>query len=177
MKNMLFLVFALLCFTQTVRAQRFGVEGGPNILWGAIGLHIGPVAEFPLSGKLSIKPGLFYSEKGYVLTGPYAPFVKMNYLELPVLLVYKMPLNKKGLKLDFDFGPNTGYMIDHSSLTHHPDGFDYGIKAGFGFEKGVFSLGMNFNIGFNNLFGPPFKHQNRVFQISAAFMFGKKKKV
>jgi long-subunit fatty acid transport protein len=82
-----------------------------------IGFHIGAFAEFEIADKFSLQPELLYSTQGntygyktYYGGGTYyegAEYdLKLNYLNLPVILKYKILE-----KLSIDFGPQIGFLV------------------------------------------------------------------
>jgi hypothetical protein len=101
-----------------------------------LGPYAGIVAELPLSDKLSLQGQLNYSSQGGKKNGtlaiPTSQFdttvaisyiytkgkseVKLNYLELPVLLKINFPLNEI-LTFFISAGPYVGYLINAKNVT------------------------------------------------------------
>jgi hypothetical protein len=82
-----------------------------------IGFHIGGFAEYEINDKFTLQPELLFSTQGntygykdYYGGGSYydgADYnLKLNYLNLPVILKYKIIE-----KLSIDFGPQIGYLM------------------------------------------------------------------
>ena len=82
-----------------------------------IGFHIGGFAEYSINEKFSLQPELLFSTQGntygykdYYGGGSYydgADYdLKLNYLNLPILLKYKVIE-----KLSIEFGPQIGYLM------------------------------------------------------------------
>lgn len=82
-----------------------------------IGFHIGGFAEYSINEKFTLQPELLFSTQGntygykdYYGGGSYydgADYnLKLNYLNLPVILKYKIIE-----KLSIDFGPQIGYLM------------------------------------------------------------------
>ncbi len=81
------------------------------------GFHIGGFAEYEINDKFTLQPELLFSTQGntydykdYYGGGSYydgADYnLKLNYLNLPVILKYKIIE-----KLSIDFGPQIGYLM------------------------------------------------------------------
>ena len=82
-----------------------------------IGFHIGGFAEYSINEKFTLQPELLFSTQGN--TYGYKDYyggssyydgadynLKLNYLNLPVILKYKIIE-----KLSIDFGPQIGYLM------------------------------------------------------------------
>jgi hypothetical protein len=198
MKIKIFLICALIYLAHIAAAQRFGMEGGLNISRTSgftngldknlLGIHFGPIVEFSLSERFYINSGLLYSIKGFkydvsalVINDPYFedPGItthSFNYLEVPVLLVYKIPIKEGKLKLLLQGGPYFSYCIMHSPSTVKINEFDYGINLGPGIENKNIKLGLTYSIGLRDLWPDGHgRYKNRVFQISVGYFFGDKK--
>jgi hypothetical protein len=172
-------------------------SGGMSVSPKSItGFHIGPVAEFQLKESLFFNTGLLYSLKGAKIEGDeFSPNeqIKINYLEIPLNLAYKFPLKEKS---DFfiQAGPYLAYglsgtdeygeeSIDLFSEEGGAKRFDYGLGFGGGVQFGSIVASVNYQLGLANLIEststefetPDVKVKNKVFQISLAYMFGKKK--
>lgn len=174
--------------SQIGNAQRFGIEGGLNIskpsgsrnnpgTTALLGLQVGPVVEFSLTERVFLNSGVLYTEKGYkfdvsdlYIIDPYANpnpdpgtlKYKIGYIEIPLLLVYKISLNENRSKLFLRGGPTISY-----SCTEKKNVFDYGLNPGIGIEKKNIKIGLNYDLGLKNIW----PGRNRVFQISAAYLF------
>jgi hypothetical protein len=189
--RLLSVIFAL-C-VQTVNAQTFGIKGGVNIAnlsfssggmgvspKSLTGLHIGPVADFELKEKLHFNTGLLYSLKGASPT--MLADIKIDYIDVPLNLAYLFPINKKS---DFfiQAGPYLGYgmyanagTLDLFSIDGGLKRFDYGLGFGTGVQFGSIVTSVNYELGLANLdWSNSEETKNKVFQISLAYMFGKKK--
>ena len=113
-----------------------------------------------------------------------------GYLEIPANLTYKFPISSK-LKLCFRTGPTFSYGLyikcrgskssTYDYTIHNLDSkqkYDFGLNLGSGIEFGNINIGVNYNQGLKNLsYSSETKNKNRVFQISVAYMFGKKNSV
>jgi len=197
--NLLFaIVFAL--FAQIGNAQVFGIKGGVNFAnmsfsssqmnvspKSIVGFHFGPVADFKLQESLYFNTGVLYSLKGAKSgSGELTGTDKSNYLEIPLNLAYKFSINETS---DFfiQAGPYLAYGLsnkdetDNESTDLFKEGlmkrFDFGLGFGGGVEFGAIVTSLNYELGLANLNDDPTydgKIKNKVFQISIAYMFGKK---
>jgi hypothetical protein len=108
----------------------FGILGGVNFqnLTGKdisgdklendmiIGYHIGVNAQIPIAPQFYFQPGLLFSTKGAKNTvGSVTNTTKLNYIEMPLNLVYKALLGKGYFMLGF--GPYVGYAFSGKVLS------------------------------------------------------------
>ena len=182
MRNLptLFVVVGLLLIGSLANAQvRFGVKAGVNASnvrqdFGysenlLLGYQGGLVADIGLSSRLSFQPALLYTTKGFssklefrnaqgALTETSRAIFRANYLELPVLLVYKVPIGSSCVffggvgyyvamgidgKTDFTGVAQTSNIV-FGPKNNRPEGaynrMDEGVAAAAGLEMGkVFS--------------------------------------
>jgi hypothetical protein len=120
---------ATITFSQTIN---FGVKAGVNLSTlsesglpyqidnkNITGYHAGIIADFGFQ-QFSIQPGLFFITKGSSYPGMIADntgntakmttTLKLNYLELPVNLLYKLRASP-GVKVYLGGGPYLGYGL------------------------------------------------------------------
>jgi len=125
MKTKLFLTLAILLFSSSlVMSQGIGILGGVNLynLTGKnydgdklefdlkVGFHVGVNVQIPIAPEFYFQPGLLFTTKGGKNTeGEETLTVNLNYLELPLSLVYKGSLGSGYVYLGF--GPYLGYGI------------------------------------------------------------------
>lgn len=193
-KILLALVFAF-C-VQFLNAQTIGIKGGFNFAninvsnndktpKSIVGLHLGPVADIEIQENLYFNTGLLYSLKGYKMEyGEGKATDKLNYLEIPLNIAYKFPINET-YKVIAQAGPYVAYAI--SGKTRSGSGsrkiefgeygwkrLDFGIGAGAGVESGPFLASLSYQLGLRAIVinDEEVKLKNRVFQISLAYMFG-----
>ncbi len=192
---------------------RFGVKAGVN----SASLHLkgvdfdpltrfqgGLVADIPVVSHFAIQPALLYSAKGHsvnseerdqsgIPTGREFTFeAKLNYLEIPVLALYKNELGK-GLKFFGGLGPYLGIGINgrftgntpgfkdqlisfdkSKSGTQTYERFDMGLSAAVGLEYRSLMLGLNYNYGLRPV-PMPSDAYNRTLGLTAGYFFGKGK--
>jgi len=199
MKTKLSYLIVFMLFTQFVNAQKWGIKGGVNFAnmtfsvdqfdvspKSITGFHVGLVSDFLIQRSLHLNTGLLYSLKGTKgeMEG-VSGTIKINYLEIPINLAYKFPINESS---DFfiQAGPYLGYALSgkqkgggETSDIEFGKGnwkrFDFGFGFGAGVEFGSFVTSLNYQLGLANMADDPdIKAKNKVFQISVAYMFGKK---
>jgi hypothetical protein len=181
----LFVVFAL-C-VQIARAQTFGIKGGVDFAkvntnyFGGIshtGFHIGPVADFKLNKSLYFNTGLLYSSIGSKAKGmEFIATYKMDYLEIPLNLAYKFPLNDKS-HFFIQAGPYLSYGFGSTEAIRDEGQINYGLGFGAGVQFGSIVASLNYELGIAGIpenSSATMNNNNKVFQISVAYMFGKKK--
>ena len=132
--------------------QNFGIKGGLNysnlvpsdsdLEYGEyiLGFHFGVFGAFELTEKLSLRPEVLYSKKGFNLelsTVPQTIEIKrrFHYLSVPLLMEFS-PLER----LSFLAGPEFGYLIAARQDADLPtfsedidemyDRFDFGLSGG-----------------------------------------------
>ncbi len=201
----LFCSILLVLFVQIINAQTWGIKGGINFAEVSFsggdemfspshitGFHVGPVADFKLIDKLHFNPGLLYSLKGYKESYTEENLTeKINCLVLPLNLSYRFPINPVVNKLDVfaQAGPYLSYALSGKSTYNgettnidfdkeNMKRFDFGVDLGAGVQYGPVVVSLNYELGLTNLSKDgelSGKVKNKVFQISAAIMFGKKK--
>ena len=189
MKSVLLAAFAVLVSTVAFSQVRLGgqVHGNLNSGYWEVkdavslsqsakaGFGAGIVSEISLSERLSLRPSLNFMMRGVKITGsavnPEGPGnvnatmdANLNYLELPVVLAYNIPLENS--KVYFGIGPSAGYgisgkskmtysiLVDNKptySETEKVSSFKSEDKGGAGFKKldlsGTAIAGIQFNSG------------------------------
>lgn len=126
------------------------------------GIHAGLYSQIMLFETIGIQPELLYTSKGteVVYGGLIDQTVNfnLNYLELPVLLVFR-PLEI----LEFHAGPYVGLMLNSKIIYSGTiDGYDeisrdnfntldYGVGAGLALNFGNVQTGIRYNLGLQKL--------------------------
>jgi hypothetical protein len=87
-----------------------GKDGAGNKLQHDLttGFNAGINAEMPLGGGMYLQPGILFTQKGAKLEQS-SDKVKLNYIDIPVNLVYKPILGKGNMVLGF--GPYVGFGL------------------------------------------------------------------
>jgi hypothetical protein len=162
-------------FAQEVK---FGVKGGMNLSHLTIdgandkniipGYHFGGFVGIPLAGSFSVQPELLYSTKGTKWVEERSTFtsdvrLKLNYLELPINLVYNLARD-----VDFQFGPYVGFLMGANSDAKITSGTgsvnfaqelkkenfnttDFGLNGGMRFYLSPLYLGFNYRLGLSEV--------------------------
>jgi hypothetical protein len=182
----------------------FGVSGGLNFAKISASLEgssvsassgslthfsAGVFADAPVGGNFSIQPGLYYTGKGGKSNFEgEASKLKLAYLQLPVNVVYNVPVSAG--KLFLGAGPYAAYGLsakaddDNGTTEKLKFGNDAGsdIKrtdfgatglVGFNFNNGLL-LKANYDLGLSNILpgdNQGIKSKNRVFGISVGYTF------
>lgn len=180
MKNLILTGMICLSFISFTKAQTLspsvGIKGGVNFtnLYTEdvddnnilTSFNAGLFVNLPVSSGVSIQPELNFSRKGSELVYDNAfasgtTRVKLNYLEIPVLLKLNLTPN-----LNVHFGPYVAYLIDGKATNESNDGsfnfeeninkddlneWDYGLSGGVGLDFGSTSLGVRYNYGLQTI--------------------------
>lgn len=195
---LLSLSFILIFSTFSYSQVSFGVKSGINIATtknviafpnNRIGWYAGGFALMQLHKKFFLETELLYSSKGYgvnqrnVLGAPNAVY-RLNYLNLPILLGYKIDR-----KTSVFFGPELGYLImvrevypgeDNFNVSKsYPPKFDIDIDIGLNYKiTNLIGIEARYSYGLNTLYdvdavgnrhGDGINGANRVFQLGVKF--------
>lgn len=152
-----------------VAQARAGIKGGLNVsnLYiddlddenARYGFNVGLFGQVLATETFAIQPELLYSTKGSkaIYEGIVDQAVKynINYLDLPVLAVFKL-----GESAEIHVGPYAGYLLnanisysgdivsgDDQIDRDHLKSFDYGLVGGFGLNFGAIQVGARYNYG------------------------------
>lgn len=160
--------------TRTTSTARGGIKGGLNVsnLYvddvddenARFGFNVGLYAQLFSSEVFAIQPELLYSTKGTrttydnLLMGEGDAKFNLNYLEVPVLAVFKL-----GSAAEIHFGPYWGYLLganideDGDTDTFNEldrDSFrswDFGLAGGIGLNFGSTQIGVRYSKGLRKL--------------------------
>jgi hypothetical protein len=162
---------AILAFGITAGAQGLGVNAGVNFfnqtmksngnkvddLKMLTGFHIGVDYEIGVAPDFYFAPGLVFATKGAkiqedFLGEEYTSKWGLNYLEVPLNLVYKPVLGTGNLIVNF--GPYLGYGIGGKVKAEFGDeDFEEDINFGSGEDDDLKPFDMGANIGFGYQLG------------------------
>jgi hypothetical protein len=161
------------------------------------GFYAGGFIEMPLGGKISLQPGVYYSQKGYTLKGNLIAdkfdFLGVNakaelqshYIDIPLLLkaevakglqIYAGPqisyLVKNNLKMDAGL---LGFSLVNTKMdvTDNFNKADIGLTGGasYTFDNG-FSINAGYDHGLSRLDkNSNFKSYNRTVKVGVGFRF------
>jgi hypothetical protein len=118
---------------------------------------VGLFVQFPLTKRLSIRPGIDYLSRGAIINKTYNEYYRYTMtegfrfagLDLPVNLLYNIPI--KEYKIFAGGGPVLSYMLNKQDNKNVPT-TDIGanIMAGFEWPSGVHFM-VNYTHGFRNI--------------------------
>jgi hypothetical protein len=118
-----------------------------------MGYHVGVYVQIPIAPEFYFQPGLMYAVKGakntYTLLGAeFNSTTKVNYIEIPLNLVYKALLGQGNFMLGFGpylaYGIGGKYTLEGGAVTLEQDidykKFDSGANIFVGYEmlSGIF---------------------------------------
>lgn len=164
---------------------------------GRTGFYGGGFVNMPLTDRISIEPGAYYSQKGYTLEGKLPidkleflgasakATVESHYIDIPVLVKVNVV---KGL--DVYAGPQVSYLVKNNlhmevgalgfsvlnknmDITDNFNRVDWGVTAGAGytFDNG-FSINAGYDLGLSKLDkNSNFKSYNRAIKLGVGFRF------
>jgi hypothetical protein len=195
-KILLLMAIVAVCFGANAQSK-FGVKGGINFSSMTfknngvgldtkmiLGIHIGVLMERQFNNGFYLQPGLLLSTKGTKWDFNDNDFeYNTTYLELPVNLGYKVELN--GAKLLLAGGPYFAYGISGevksggktadiewgSGKDKDLKPFEAGLNLSTGVEVQKFQFTLQYGVGFNNIANEEGTIKNKVFGISAAYIF------
>lgn len=162
-----------------------------------VGFHAGGFIELPLGDKVSLSPGIYYSQKGYMLRGNLAADkldflgveakaeLQSHYIDMPVLIKAEVA---KGLQLYA--GPQLSYLLKNAvkmdagllgfsllntnvDVTNQFNKADFAIAGGasYTFDNG-FSINAGYDHGLSRLDkNSNFKSYNRNFKVGIGYKF------
>ena len=170
MKRMLLFFVILLCnFAVSVAQPNLVVRTGYNhSTWGfrgddkntwVSGFNIGATTDLGRGEHACFRPGIYFTAKGYGHDDGVVPRVSLNYLEMPLLAVFKIGLGDN-VKLEFQSGVYFAYGIGgktkiEDSVVISPKDNSKSIKYikeksfGSNSEEDPFDMGVNVGMGVN----------------------------
>ena len=212
MKTLMKLLIVIIALTTTLEsfAQiRFGVKGGLNFAKvldktnnrtysddykSKIGFNLGVTAEYSISEKFAIEPGVLFSTKGFKMENSVPASINLNYLEVPINAIFKIELSSA--KILFIAGPYLGYALSGKIKASEPilgdnedskeqkvvigtdiKALDFGLNVGTGVEIKDITASLQYGYGLANLSFQSEnerKLKNRVLGISLGYKFGGK---
>ncbi len=206
-KLMTIAVFATLFIIKAnAQTTNFGINAGVTLSSAAgksdgetdnskskTGFTAGVVADLPLGGSISFRPALQFTQMGGMdKEADFKYTLTMNYLELPLNMVYKAgvpgaaffvglgPSLAYGLggKAKYEFGGESDKADIHFGSSDDDDfkAFNIGgnVIAGIELAGSVF-VALNYNMGFSNLFNDgdsDNSFKTRYAGLRVGFMFG-----
>ena len=137
------------------------------------GFNAGIILDIPLKKfkpNLYLQPGLSWTLKNVEYAG------EIGYLEIPVLVSYRYPLNDK-LKIYADVGPYFSQKLSSNFNDEWLKKSDAGLVLGAGMKLKKFSLGVQYDLGLTNIANTPDylmttkSLKTKLFSINVAFTF------
>ena len=196
MKKLLFSFSLLLIGNLSYSQVSFGVKSGINIATtrdliayprNRLGWYAGGLVKIPINKRIAFEPELYFSAKGnrsYNQIGPLKRTTRLNYINMPLLINYKIIKNTHLL-----FGPELGYMTSAQIALSNGEVFNvsssyhrhFDISLGIGISYTIWkSLGadVRYNYGFNTLYTTDTNGErssfsngaNRVFEIGLNYL-------
>src|SRR5690554_430568 len=168
-KTMMVLLLSLLVGGSTLFAQGLGLRAGLNFQnWAGDGVedtqmaprfNIGVDYEIAVAPDFYFAPGLFFATKGYKYEYEglgVEEKITLNYLEVPLNLVYKPVLGNGNLIVAF--GPYLGYGLGGKYKVEGSEGgvsasVEEDITFGSNEDEDLKPLDVGANIGFGYMFG------------------------
>ena len=174
MKKVSFLVFAVLILSVsriTAQGLHLGIKGGTDVtdLTGrsfnsstAANIVAGAFAEINISGKWGVQPEVLFSQVSSQTASDfnvtYNPYgipnrgFKLNYINIPVLLTYKLPIPILSLQL----GPQFGILMNSTQniTTNGTNAFktsNFSVVGGAQVNLGGFKAGARYIYGLTNI--------------------------
>ncbi|MFR9164957.1 MAG: porin family protein [Dysgonomonas sp.] len=149
------------------------------------GFHAGLGVDISIPMLFDIQTGLNFTTKGTKFKNSDDLKVNASYLEIPVMIAYKIPILPK-IKFVPNIGPYFAYGIGGKTKLHVEDApagkmdtfdkalkkFDWGIGGGIGIEVSKFTANLGCQFGLkdlNNRKGESMKTQN--IQITVGYKF------
>ena len=175
MKKILFLFATLIISFANLNAQNseqfkrftFGVRAGfsssNNVKFDEFGdkpfdnrksFNIGAIADFNTQSNFALRSGLIYNQKGFETDDIIYPYFYYNYLEIPVLAVFKFPINDL-VKPEIQVGPYLACGVggEIKAMDDPINPFDYQYYKSFkndgSLQEKRFDLGLNIGVGVN----------------------------
>jgi opacity protein-like surface antigen len=205
MKKILFTALALsVCSTAVLAQTSFGIKAGPDFAsittksngskhTGKIltGLMAGVYANIPLAPQFYVQPSLLYEGKGSkdAFYGADTK-VRLNYLTLPVDLLFKPEMPNGSGAWIVGIGPYFGYGISGKSSGDDVSGddpfktegglkrFDAGANVQLGYEMASgFNIGLEAELGLVNLESSGNSDnsaRNTSFGVTVGYTFGRR---
>jgi len=166
-----FVFLAATIFPQTANAQMaLHFAAGPTLgdissdeFDGAstsVGFFAAVGTTFMLSENVGVSPYLGYVQKGAEFDGEDASY---DYIEIPVLFVFGMPVGEGGTSFNIFAGPQVGFQIncdeagfDCTEFDDHK-GTEFGVMGGVGLgfpmgESGTLGVSLGADIGLTDLY-------------------------
>lgn len=153
----------------TIMVTKSGEDPGDESYSSRFSYHAGSYIQAPFNEHLLWQVELLFSNKGYKMeSNGETVNVSLNYLNFPILLIYR-PIEA----LEFEFGPEFGYMISGEEMMNNFDlGMDIGARYNISSKLNAglrYSYGIPFSMNGTDAEGYDGTYQNSVFQFYLGF--------
>ncbi len=125
----------------------------------------------------ALQPEVLYSQKGCMFVGSGLRY-DIDYIEVPVKVMYRLHMAQvKPFAFVAPYGAyairlsENGNMTSDDTFSSQINKWDYGIGAGAGFDVWKIQLSFKYTWGFAQVVNETFTIRNKVFTISAGFLF------
>lgn len=216
-KQILFLLLTASVVAASAQTGRFGITAGATFSSTVSkvedetedsetkpGFTVGLTGDLPLTENFSVRPGLYFTQKGGKAEGTYGGFsgeskTTFNYIEVPLNFVYNAPAGSGkffiglGPAIAYGIGGKTEYKFSAGGYNQEgEENVNFGnnededdlkpfevsgnILAGYELANGVF-ISANYNLGLSNLVingNDNNSAKNRYFGIRLGYMLGSK---
>lgn len=182
----------------SAQQSTFGLKAGLNVatltgdntddLDPRLGFAGGAFVEIPVTPSFSVQPEVLYTQKGARETdGTTDATIALDYLEVPVLFKYTVPVTRSGLLLGGYVGPALAFKLNEnveadfggttvSEDTDFAKSTDVGVAFGATVGAGPFAVDGRYTLGLTNVVDSDVSDddaRNGVFTISALYRFGR----
>jgi len=124
-----------------------------------------------------IQPEVLYSQKGCTFSGTGVRY-DIDYLEIPVKAMYRLHMAEvKPFVFAAPYGAyalkiaENGEVISDDIPSSGINKFDFGMGAGAGFDVWKIQVSFKYSWGFAQVANESFPIRNKVFTVSAGFLF------
>ena len=166
---------------------RYGIVVGQNIATIAskkgasqdviTGLMGGVALQVVWPKGFALQPEVLYSQKGCIFAGSGLRY-DIDYVEVPLKVMYRLHLAQvKPFAFVAPYGAyairltENGNRTSNDVFSNQIQKWDYGVGAGAGFDVWKIQLSFKYTWGFAQVAKETFTIRNKVFTISAGFLF------
>lgn len=141
------------------------------------GMAVGIALQVVWPKGFVLQPEVLYSKKGCMFAGSGLKY-DIDYVEVPLMIMYRLhmaelkpfafvaPYGAYAIKLT-----EIGEMTSNDTFSNRINKWDYGIGAGAGFDIWKIQLSFKYSWGFAQVASETFTIRNKVFAVSAGFLF------
>ena len=141
------------------------------------GLMAGVALQVVWPKGFAIQPEVLYSKKGCMFAGSGLRY-DIDYLEVPIKFMYRLHMAQvKPFGFVAPYGAyairltENGNMTSDDTFSSQIHKWDYGVGAGAGFDIWKIQLSFKYSWGFAQVANETFVIRNKVFTVSAGFLF------